>query len=308
VTTTPEFLRTPDERFASLADYPYDPHYLDWNGLRVHHLDEGPQGAPVMLLHHGEPTWSYLYRNWIPALVELGYRVVAPDLAGFGRSDKPVDDEWYVIERHCERLRHLIETLDLRRVTAVVQDWGGPTGLRQVCDMPERFERVVILNTWLHHDGFEYGEGIRWWRQAATDPTQLGGDMPTGRIVAGSSRRPGHDLATIAAGYDAPFPDARYKAGARRFPWCIPFAEPEAGNAADQQRCFEQLPTLGLAIHLAFGDADSVFTWEWAQRWHSLLARSTLDRIEGAGHFVQDDATEDCLDVIRRRVGPAARG
>lgn len=294
--------RTPDERFDALTDFPFTPHYLEWNGLRVHHLDEGPRDAPVVLLMHGEPTWSYLYRNWISPLVEMGYRVIAPDHVGFGRSDKPTDDDFYVIERHCERIRHLIDTLDLQRISIVVQDWGGPTGLRQVCDQPERFERVFILNTWLHHEGFEYGDGIRFWRQLALDPERLGGDMPTGRIVAGSLRRPGHDVEAVAAAYDAPFVGFESKAGARRFPWCIPFGEPEAGNAVDQERCYHALPTLGLPIHVAFGDADGVFTWDWAQQWHQALPGSTLDRIDGAGHFPQEDATDDCLAVLRRHL------
>jgi haloalkane dehalogenase len=293
-------LRTPDERFTALVDFPFDPHYVEWQGMRVHHIDEGDQTAPVVLLVHGEPTWSYLYRGWVEPLVTHGYRVIAPDFAGFGRSDKPVDDDWYVIERHCERLAHLIESLDLRRITIVVQDWGGPIGLRQVCDQPDRFERVVILNTWLHHDEFSYSDGIRWWRQAALDPAQLGGDMPTGTIVARSCQRPGHDVDALVDAYDAPFPDDTHKAGPRRFPWCIPFAEPDAGNAADQQRCFDTLPTLGLPIHIVFGDADIVFTWEWAEQWHQRLPGSTLDRIGGAGHFVQEDATDDCVNLMLR--------
>ena len=294
--------RTPDARFEALTDFSFTPHYLEWNGLRVHHLDEGPRDAPVVLLMHGEPTWSYLYRHWVAPLVALGYRVVAPDHVGFGRSDKPVDDDFYVIERHCERIRHLIDTLDLRRISIVVQDWGGPTGLRQVCDQPERFERVFILNTWLHHEGYEYSDGIRFWRQMALDPDRLGGDMPTGRIVASSLRRPGHDLEAVAAAYDAPYDGIESKAGARRFPWCIPFGEPEAGNAVDQERCFHALPTLGLPIHVAFGDADGVFTWDWAQRWHAVLPGATLDRIEGAGHFPQEDALDDCLAILRRHL------
>jgi haloalkane dehalogenase len=220
--------RSPDIAFESLPDFPFQPHYLEWNGLRVHHLDEGPSGAPVM------------------------------------------------------------------------QDWGGPIGLRQVCDQPARFERVFILNTWLHHEGYEYSNGIRMWRQMAVNPDALGGDMPTGRIVAMSLRRDGHDRDALAAAYDAPYDGIESKAGARRFPYCIPFAEPEAGNAASQQWCFDTLPTL-LPIHIAFGDADGVFTWEWAQQWHHQLPGSTLDRIEGAGHFPQEDATADCLEIVLRR-------
>jgi haloalkane dehalogenase len=297
--------RTSEERFSDLPDYPFAPHFLEWRGLRVHHLDEGPRGAPVMLLLHGEPTWSYLYRRIVPRLVAAGYRCVAPDFVGFGKSDKVSDDAWYVIERHCETLRFVIDSLDLGRVTLVCQDWGGPIGLRQAVDLPERFARLVIANTWLHHEGFEYSPGIRAWRAAATDPSKLGGDMPTGRIVAGTLRRAGHDRAAVARAYDAPFPDAASKAGARRFPFCIPFGEPDAGNAKDQQRCFDALLRYPHPIHFAFGDADEVFTFRWAERWHSLLPGSTLDRIPGAGHFVQEDAPDDLADVILRRAGPA---
>jgi len=306
--------RTPDERFDALADFLFEPRYLEWEGLRVHHVDVpaagGDPDAPVMLLVHGEPTWSYLYRGFVGPLTAAGFRVIAPDHVGFGRSDKPVDDEWYVIERHVERLRHLIDTLDLRRVTIVVQDWGGPIGLRQVVDQPARFERVVILNTWLHHEGLEYSDGVRWWREMATDPEKLGGDMPVGSIVAGSLGRPGHDTAALTAAYDAPFDGHDSKAGARRFPFCIPFAEPTAGNAADQQRCWDALRApggpggLGLPVHIAFGDSDPIFTWDWAQQWHAELTGSTLDRIEGATHFVQEDATEDvAAAILRHAVG-----
>ncbi|HEU4431143.1 MAG TPA: haloalkane dehalogenase [Myxococcota bacterium] len=302
---TPPFSRTPEARFRELADYPFAPHYLDWRALRVHHLDEGPRASPVMLLLHGEPSWSYLYRRIIPRLVAAGYRCVAPDFIGFGKSDKVTDDAWYMIERHCETLRFVVETLDLRRITLVCQDWGGPIGLRQAVDMPERFSRLVIANTWLHHAEMEYSPGVRAWRAAAIDPNKLGGDMPTGRIVAGSLRRPGHDRDAVARAYDAPFPDFASKAGARRFPFCIPFAEPEAGNAKDQQRCYDALRRYPHPVHFAFGDADEVFTWAWAERWHGVVAGSTLDRIAGAGHFVQEDASDDLADVILRRAGTA---
>jgi haloalkane dehalogenase len=302
-----QFFRTPDDRFDALTDFSFEPRYLDWNGLRLHHLDEGPHDAPVFLLLHGEPTWSYMYRNWIPKLTAAGYRCVAPDHPGFGRSDKPTDDNWYVIERHIEAMRHRIEALDLRRIHLVVQDWGGPIGLRQLCDMPERFERVFILNTWLHHSEFHYSDGIKWWRQAALDPAQLGGDMRIDSIVVGSGRRPRTDeqSARIAAGYSAPFPTIESKAGARRFPYCIPFGDPVAGNAADQERCFRALPGIDVPKHVIFGDSDMVFTWEWAEKWHAQLPGATLDRIEGAGHFVQEDATDDCVEAVLRHTGPA---
>ncbi|KAI9027804.1 haloalkane dehalogenase [Hyaloraphidium curvatum] len=293
----PGVSRTPDSHF-ELPDFPFKPHYLDWRGFRVAHLDEGPKDAPVALLMHGEPTWSYMYRKWIPRLVAAGFRVVAPDHIGFGRSDKPTDDNFYVVERHCERIRHLIDTLDLKRIHIVVQDWGGPTGLRQVCDQPHRFERIYILNTWLHHEGYVYSPGIREWRARATDPKSLGGDMPTGRVVSGSLRRPGHDREAVKRAYDAPYDSYGSKAGARRFPFCIPFAQPLEGNAADQERCFKALPTLGIPVHFAFGDADGVFTYEWAEKWHAGVPGSTLDRIAGAGHFPQEDAPEDCVAIF----------
>jgi haloalkane dehalogenase len=281
---------------------------LVWHGLNVHYVDsspaDGPADAPVFLLMHGEPTSSHLYRNFIGPLSDAGYRCIAPDYIGFGKSDKVTDDEWYVVERHIEMVRHLIDTLDLRRINLVVQDWGGPIGLRQAVDQPERFERLFILNTWLHHEGFEYSEGIRAWRAMALDPTILGGDMPIGRLVAGTMRRPGHDPEAMAAAYDAPFPTMESKAGARRFPYCIPFGDPIAGNAADQQRCFDTLPTLPMPKHLIFGDADPIFTMEWAERWHELLPGSTLDRIEGAGHFVQEDATDDVVAAILAKLTP----
>ncbi|MCB1643839.1 MAG: alpha/beta fold hydrolase, partial [Pseudomonadales bacterium] len=155
-----DYLRTPDQNFADLEDYPFAPHYHQWQDLRVHYLDEGPEDGPVMLLLHGMPTWSYLYRHIIPPLVAQGYRCIAPDHLGFGKSDKPLDIHWYTIARHTEVLTSLIVALDLQNITLVCQDWGGPTGLAQTAMMSERFARLTIMNTWLHHAEYEYSEGI----------------------------------------------------------------------------------------------------------------------------------------------------
>jgi len=306
---TVEFVRTPDERFAAL-DWPYAPHYIEHagegamlTGLRQHYVDEHPAGTPrgTFLLLHGEPTWAYLYREWIDPLVNLGYRVVALDHIGFGRSDKPVADEWYTIARHRKALEHCIGELDLRDINLVVQDWAGPIGLITAVREPERYARLFILNTWLHEDGFEYGDGIRWWRQAALDPEQLGGDMPVGGIVSGTMRRTGHDATAIGAAFDAPFPDFASKAGARRFPVCIPFGEPALGDADEQARARAALRTwTATPVHLAFGDSDPVFPWEWAEQWAAEIPGATLDRIEGAGHFVQTDAPDDCLGIVTK--------
>ena len=151
-----DIYRTPDSAFEGLADFPYAPNYFEWDGLRTHYVDEGPKDAPVALLLHGEPTRSYLYRKMIPPLLAAGYRCVAPDHIGFGRSDKVTNDKWYVIDRHIERLSGLIARLDLQDITVFMQDWGVPIGLINAVDTPDRFARLAILNTWLHHDGFEY--------------------------------------------------------------------------------------------------------------------------------------------------------
>ncbi len=306
MTSTADVFRTPDERFTRLTEYDFEPRYLDWDGLRLHYLDEGPREAPVMLLLHGEPTWAYLYHSMIPPLVEAGYRCIAPDYVGFGRSDKVTDESWYVIERHVESIRFVITELDLRDMTLVCQDWGGPIGLRHAVDMPERFARLAILNTWLHHDGYTYTDTIRFWREASQDPDQMGGDMPVGRIVSGNLRRDGHDRDAAARAYDAPFPNYESKAGARRFPWLLPFAQPEEGNRTDQMRCFDALTRWDKPAHLIFGDADAIFTIEWAREWASRIPGTTVDGIAGAAHFVQHDAGPDVVDTLLRRINEEA--
>jgi haloalkane dehalogenase len=296
--------RTPDERFEAIT-WPFAPKYFTQpDGLRQHYVDECPDGDVVgtFLLLHGEPTWAYLYKDWIDPLVSLGYRVVAPDHLGFGRSDKPTEDSWYTIARHRHALERLIAELGLDRINLVVQDWGGPIGLCTAVTEPERYVRLFILNTWLHDDMFEYSDGLQWWRQAALDPMHLGGDMPTGRIVSGSMQRP-HDAHTsLTAAFDAPFPDEASKAGARRFPFCLPFAQPDLGDAKLQSDTRTALAAWDIPKHVAFGDHDVIFTWAWAERWADELG-ATLDRIPGAGHFVQLDAPEDCLEIITSRLG-----
>lgn len=289
--------RTPDDRFGGLAEYPFVPHYQYWLGLRLHYVDEG-RGAPVLLLH-GEPTWSYMYRTMIPPLVTAGYRCVAPDYVGFGKSDKVIDDDWYVIERHIESIRFLIESLDLRGMTLVVHDWGGPIGLRQVVDMPDRFQRLVILNTWLHHHGAHYSDMVRRWRGYALKFPPGTGDMPTGEIVARWPRIDEERRAAMKTAYEAPYPDAASKAGARRFPWCLPFAEPVAGNAADQARCFEALKRWTKPAHLIFGDRDEVFTGDWARAWAAEIPGATVDLVPGPHHVPEESGAEIARLMLR---------
>lgn len=299
-----DFVRTPDDRFAGIG-WEWSAHYFEHpDGLRQHYVDVRPEGTErgTFLLLHGEPTWAYLYKDWIGPLVAGGFRVVAPDHLGFGRSDKPTDDDWYRISRHREALARLVGSLDLCDIHLVVQDWAGPIGLINAVADPDRYTRLFILNTWLHQDDHEYSDGVRWWRQAALDPEQLGGDMPVGGIVSGTMRRPGVDLAAVAAAFDAPFPDYASKAGARRFPFCIPFGEPELGDADLQAAARAALRTWDIPTHVAFGDQDPIFTWAWAEQWAAEMG-ATLDRIEGASHFVQIEAPDDCLAVIRSHLG-----
>ena len=316
MTTTPTALVRPDD--AQFADVPFaDAHpatYVDWPGegldgpARLAVIDVAPAGEPAgtFLLLHGEPSWSALYERWIPRLVAAGYRCVAVDLPGFGRSDKPVDDDWYTYERHCAAMAHVIGELDLTDVHLVVQDWAGPIGLRQAVDSPDRFSRIFVFNTWLHHSGYEYSDGVRWWRGSATDPSKLGGDMPTGGVVMGAMRRQDHDAPAVLRLFDAPFTTYESKAGARAFPTMLPFAQPERGGATQQERCRVAFRTWDACpVHLAFGDGDIVFTYEQAEQWAAEIPGATLDRIPDAGHFVQYDAPDDCLAVIARHVGRA---
>ncbi|MEY3253731.1 MAG: hypothetical protein RL227_2704 [Pseudomonadota bacterium] len=216
-------LRTPDERFAGLPGHAFTPHYRVWQGLRVHHLDEGPADAPVTALClHGNPAWSYLYRHMVPVFTQAGLRVVAPDLVGFGRSDKPADDAWHGFDVHRQMLLDLVEQLDLRNVMLVCQDWGGILGLTLPMAAPERWTRLLVMNTTLATG--ELSEGFRQWRSYAnTQP-----DLAVGRLL----RRGRPELSEAeAAAYDAPFPDARYKAALRAFPNLVPDG-PQAPGAA----------------------------------------------------------------------------
>lgn len=297
--------RSDDADFAALPDFPFAPRYAEHEGLRTHYLDEGPRDAPVALLVHGEPTWSYLYRRMIPPLLAAGYRCVAADHIGFGRSDKVVEDSWYVFDRHRARLEWLVRHLDLRRVTLFVQDWGGPIGLSQMPAMPERFARLVIMNTWLHHEGIEYSPGVRRWRDAATNPAWLRwthGNLPCGEIVLNALRRPPADPAALVRAYEAPYrAGGLAKAGARRFPWCIPFAEPEAGGAATHAATFAWLRQWDGPAHVIFAEEDPIFPPDWGRRWAGLLRNASFDGIPRAGHFVQEDAGEEVVERFLAR-------
>jgi haloalkane dehalogenase len=230
------FLRTPDERFASLPGFPFAPRYLDGLGpggdLRAHYVDEGPRDARrTFLCLHGQPTWSYLYRRMIPVLAGEGHRVVAPDLMGFGRSDKPVDESALTFHAHRRFLQEVVERLDLHEVTLVVQDWGGLLGLTLPMDMPGRFTRLLVMNTFLATGDVPLSEGFIAWRAYANRNP----DLSCGLLLR---RACPHLTEGEAAAYDAPFPDARHKAAVRRFPNLVPDS-PDAPGAALSRRARE---------------------------------------------------------------------
>jgi haloalkane dehalogenase len=283
VPATPEFVRTPEDRFEGLVGFDYEPHYINTaEGLRLHYLDEGSGDAGVALLLHGEPTWCYLYRNVIPTLAAAGFRCIAPDHIGFGKSDKVTDDDWYTLDAHVATLHGVIEDLDLSQITLVCQDWGGPNGLITAVDLPDRFRRLVVLNTWLHHDGYEYSEHLVNWNTLSQNP-----EFDFG--VVGYQMAPWSvdEAPTLHAAYAAPFTDHASKTGARRWPWMLPFAEPEAGGADRQATAYAALANTDVPTHVIFGDSDRAFTAEWGAEFAGHLG-ATFDLLPGVGHFVQE--------------------
>jgi haloalkane dehalogenase len=220
-------MRTPEFRFVNLPGFAYEPRYLQWRDWRIHYADEGA-GARTFLCLHGEPTWSYLYRRMIPPFVASGARVVAPDFVGFGRSDKPEDESLYTFEFHRRFLLDFVERLDLRRITLVVQDWGGLLGLTLPMEAPERYERLLIMNTTLGTGDVPLSEGFLAWRAYVAKKPDLG----CGKLMARSCP---HLTTEEAAAYDAPFPDVSSKAGVRRFPQLVPERPEDPGAAISRK-------------------------------------------------------------------------
>jgi pimeloyl-ACP methyl ester carboxylesterase len=283
----PGVLRTPDERFANLPGYPFAPHYLDdlegCAGLRVHYLDEGPRdAAKVFLCLHGQPTWSYLYRRMIPVFAAAGHRVVAPDLPGFGRSDKPADDARYTFMFHRDMLKKFIERLDLRIVVLVVQDWGGLLGLTLPMEMPERFSGLLIMNTAFATGDVPLGQGFLDWRAW----NNKNPDMAVGKLLARSCP---HLTPAEAAAYDAPFPDTSFKGGVRRFPNLVP-DHPDAEGAALSRQAREWFRSAWAGkTFMAVGMRDPVLGPPVMRAMAKLIRNCPppLEVAEG-GHFVQE--------------------
>ena len=293
--TGPATIRTPDERFAGLPDFPFAPHYLDFEGARMHYLDEGPRGGEVVLMLHGEPTWCLLYRRMIPPLVAAGYRVVAPDWIGFGRSEKYLRLEDYSYERHVRSLGRLVEALDLRAITLVVQDWGGLIGLPWAAENEARVARLVILNTALPTGERAPGLGFRVWRAFA----RFTPIFSAGWIVNVALRRP-VEKAVIRA-YDAPFPDRRYQAGARAFPRLVP-TRPDAPFADRNRAAREAFGRWEKPVLLRFGREDPILgaAGPGFLKMVKSLRGQEMRWVENAGHFVQEDAGPELAQDIQR--------
>ncbi len=285
-------MRTPDERFAGLPGFGYAPRYLEWRGLRAHYLDEGA-GERVFLCLHGEPTWAYLYRRMIPPFLAAGARVVAPDLIGFGRSDKPEEDDFYTFDMHRAFLLESIERLDLHRVTLVVQDWGGLLGLTLPMEMPERFERLLVMNTTLGTGDVPLSEGFVAWRSyVAKNPS-----LDCAKLM---QRTCPHLTPQEAAAYEAPFPDAGAKAGVRRFPQLVP-DRPDAPGAALSRKARDWWRNAWQGeSFMAIGAKDPVLGPPVMRALHKVIRNCPEPYMhpEG-GHFLQEWGEEIAAQALR---------
>ncbi|MGI8864474.1 MAG: haloalkane dehalogenase [Solirubrobacteraceae bacterium] len=274
-------IRTPDELLQGLPDFPFEPHFREFEGLRLAHLDEG-DGKPVVFFH-GEPTWSFLWRKVIPPVLEAGYRCIAPDLPGFGRSDKPVDLDWYSYDRHTAALAPLLEQLDLRDATVVVHDWGGPVGLRLATEHPDRIARIVVLDTGLFTGHQKMTDAWRAFR----DFVERTEDLPIGFLVRGACKRdPGDD---VIAAYDAPFPNQESKAGARAFPLMLPTSTDMPGAEAGQ-RVLDAMQADARPKLVLWADSDPVIPLDVGRRFAQALGTDVDHVIADASHFLQEDA------------------
>jgi haloalkane dehalogenase len=288
-----DFVRTPDERFAGLPGYAFAPHYLDIDGLRMHYVDEGPRDAEVVLMLHGEPSWCYLYRKMIPIVTAAGLRAVAPDLIGFGRSDKPTSQDDYTYQAHVHWMTAFVQKAELDRITLVCQDWGGLIGLRLAAEQPQRFARIVAANTFLPTGDAPAGEAFLRWQEFS----QKAPSLPIGNIVKGGCKT---DVpAEVVAAYDAPFPDETYKAGARRFPLLVP-TRPDDPASEPNRKAWQVLSAWTKPFLCAFSDEDPVT--RGGDRAFQERVPGTKGQphttIAGGGHFLQEDKGEELAAAV----------
>ena len=292
----PGVLRTPDSRFENLPGYNFEPHYQTIDGYRIHYIDEGPADGEVILMLHGEPTWAYLYRKMIPLFVEAGYRAIAPDLIGFGRSDKPLSMDVHTYQFHVDTQTALVEALELTDVTFVGQDWGGLIGLRVVAENEERFARVAIANTGLPDPRVEAipdDSAFMNWKRRNLGMIEAG-DIPTGQMLANNVRDP-----SVRVAYDAPFPDPSYKAGPLIMPQRVPVT-PEYPGTAENAAAWEVFKRWEKPFLTSFSDGDPI-TAPWKARFLDEVPgteNQPHSTIEGAGHFLQEQKGEEWARLI----------
>jgi haloalkane dehalogenase len=292
-----ETFRTPDERFDGLPGYPWEPRYREWEGLRLAYLDEGGEGSSgdgageTIVLLHGEPTWSYLWRKVMPPLLDAGHRCIAPDLPGFGRSDKPTEMDWYSYDGHTDAIASLLEELDLRDVTLVVHDWGGPIGLRVAAESPERISRLVVMDTGIFTGEQKMSDAWKAFRDfvARTE------DLPIGMLIQGACATDVPD--EVIAAYEAPFPSPDSKAGARAFPLLLA-TTPDAPGAEAGRNALAALQASSPPALVLWADSDPILTPEMGARLAEKLGWPAPEPIPNASHFLQEDQGE----MIGRRI------
>ena len=293
--TAAEIFRTPDDRFDNLPGYDFAPNYVDVDGLRMHYLDGGPKTGRPVVCFHGEPSWSYLYRKMVGPLVDAGHRVVVPDYAGFGRSDKPTDRRWYTYDRHVELMTRVLGSLDLQDAIVLAQDWGGPIGLRWAVENAERVGALAISNTGVFTG--RVSRGFLAWRDFA----EKNSDLPVGIVIQGGTATELPD--DVVAAYDAPFPNVESKAGAAQFPVLVPAAE-DAVGAAEMRALADALSRWQKPALVAFSDLDRIFPYPKAgQVFCDLIPTATEQvKIEGAAHFLQEDRGERLAEEVLKHL------
>ena len=288
-----KILRTPDNRFSNLLDYPFKPNYIQLGDIRIHYVDEGESSEEVVLLIHGEPTWSYLYRKMVPIVSESGYRVIVPDLVGFGKSDKPINQEDYTYEKHVGWISSFVESLDLTNINLFCQDWGGLIGLRIVSEQGYRFNRIIASNTSLPTGDFKVPKAFFNWQKFSQDTPVFNAS----KIVKSSCVNKISN--EVQKAYDAPFPDETYKAGARRFPMLVP-TSPNDPSSQPNREAWEKLKNWHKPFLTAFSDSDPI------TKGGDILFQKLIPgckgishkTIVGAGHFLQEDKGPELAQLI----------
>ena len=287
----PEIARTPDKLLVGLPEFPFKPRYRKYRDLRLAHIDEG-KGPPVVFIH-GEPTWSFLWRKVIPPIRDAGYRCIAPDLPGFGRSDKPLDVRWYTYDRHTDVVARLFRELKLRDATIVMHDWGGPIGLRVAVEYPDLVGRMVVLNSGLFTGHQKMTESWMAFRELA----ERSADLPVAFLIRAGCRTP--PAANVLAAYEAPFPDPPSKAGARAFPLILP-TTPEMSGALTGQRVLAALGGDPRPKLIIWGEADAILPIDAGWRFARAIGAEVDHVVKGVGHFLQEDAGQQVGRMIAR--------